>query len=480
MRRSFSGPLLLLGIGAFFLWRNLHPEAPVFDLLAQYWPFLLIAWGLLRLVEGLIWYREGVRGSFSGGEIMLVILICIAGSGIWQAREHGVHFMRSGLDFWGQEYEFPVSATASAAGMKRIVFENPRGNIKVTGGDSNDVTVTGRKLINAYRREDADRANGESPVEIIPRGDRLVVRTNQDRASSNQRIADDLEVTVPRGLAVESRGGAGDYEVGDVQGDVEINSSHGDVRLSKVGGNVRLDVSRSDLIRVVDVKGRMDLQGRGSDMELENIAGQVTINGSFSGTLGFKNLAKPLHFEGTHGTELSAQAVPGQINMDLGEFTATGMVGPIRLVTRARDIKLEQFTQSVELDTERGDIEMTPGKLPLAAIEARSGSGKIELLLPEKAAFHLEATAERGDAVNDFGAPIEKHTEGRSATLKGRVGDGPNIKLTANRGWISVRKEGTAPSEVLPDGPGDGEPHPPMPPKAPKAPKDLKDSEIKM
>jgi DUF4097 and DUF4098 domain-containing protein YvlB len=279
---------------------------------------------------------------------------------------------------------------------------------------------------------------------------------------------------------VESRGGAGDYEVGDVQGDVEINSSHGDVRLSQVGGNVRLDVSRSDLIRVVDVKGRMDLQGRGSDMELENIAGQVTINGSFSGTLGFKNLAKPLHFEGTHGTELSAQAVPGQINMDLGEFTANGMVGPIRLVTRARDIKLEQFTQSVELDTERGDIEMTPGKLPLAAIEARSGSGKIELLLPEKAAFHLEATAERGDAVNDFGAPIEKHTEGRSATLKGRVGDGPNIKLTANRGWISVRKEGTAPSEVLPDGPGDGEPHPPMPPKPPKAPKDLKDSEIKM
>jgi hypothetical protein len=31
MRRSFSGPLLLLGIGGLFLWRNLHPEAPVFD-----------------------------------------------------------------------------------------------------------------------------------------------------------------------------------------------------------------------------------------------------------------------------------------------------------------------------------------------------------------------------------------------------------------------------------------------------------------
>jgi len=62
--------------------------------------------------------------------------------------------------------------------------------------------------------------------------------------------------------------------------------------------------------------------------------------------------------------------------------------------------------------------------------------------------------------------------EGRSATLKGKVGDGPVIKLTANRGWISVRKEGTLPSEVLPDTPGDRRPRPPMPPKPPKSPKD--------
>jgi hypothetical protein len=102
------------------------------------------------------------------------------------------------------------------------------------------------------------------------------------------------------------------------------------------------------------------------------------------------------------------------------------------------------------------------------------------LLLPEKAAFQLEATAERGDAVNDFGPQIRKQSEGRSATLKGKVGDGPIIKLTANRGWIPVRKEGTLPSEVLPDTPGDGGPRPPMPPKPPKSPKNLKDSEIKM
>ena len=66
-------------------------------------------------------------------------------------------------------------------------------------------------------------------------------------------------------------------------------------------------------------------------------------------------------------------------------------------------------------------------------------------------------------------------TNGRAATLKGKSGEGPMIKLTANRGWISVRKEGTEPSEVLPDAP-----RAPKAPKAPKVLKDLRDSEVKM
>ena len=33
-----------------------------------------------------------------------------------------------------------------------------------------------------------------------------------------------------------------------------------------------------------------------------------------------------------------------------------------------------------------------------------------DVLLPEKAAFQLEVTADRGDAVNDFGPQIQKQT----------------------------------------------------------------------
>src|SRR5689334_18434231 len=106
-RRSFAGPVMLLLIGCVFLWRNMHPEIPVWDVMAQYWPFLLIGWGVLRLAEVLIW-RRGVGPAFTGGEIFLVILICMFGSGVWEARQRGFRINGEGLAVFGEQYDYPV------------------------------------------------------------------------------------------------------------------------------------------------------------------------------------------------------------------------------------------------------------------------------------------------------------------------------------------------------------------------------------
>jgi len=474
-RRSITGPLMLLLIGGLFLWNNFHPEASVFQILANYWPFLLILWGVLRLIEAL-WPHEGEwRGSFSGGEVALIVLICIIGWGFWEGYRHGITWTAHGIDMFGDAYDYPVTAKASAQGMKRIVFDSPMGNIKVVGADTQDVQVNGHKSIRAFGRGDADRTNGNTPIEILPEGDHLVVRTNQERAPDNQRVSDDLEVTVPRALAVEAHIRRGDFDISDIASDVELAAGRGDARLSRVGGNARLEMDRSDLIRAVDVKGRVDIQGQGADLALENIQGQVSINGGYTGSLEFKNLAQPLQFEGARNTELHVQAVPGQITMDMGQFNGAGMVGPVRLVTRSRDIRMSGFTQSLALETERGDIELQPS-LPMPAIEARSGIGNIDLVVPDKATFQLDATADRGDAVNDYGPPLQKEVDGRTATLKGKTGDGPLVRLTATRGSVDVRKEGTPASIESAPAP----PQPPKTPKPPNLPKNLKDTEIKL
>ena len=347
-RRSLTGPLMLVIIGGLFLWRNLHPEAsdlrdPRALLALPAGPLGPAAADRSRLARLGPW-----KSGFSGGEVVLVVLVCILGSAMWAGYRNGIHWNGEGLNVFGNEYDYPVSAKAPAAGMKRIVFDIARGNIKVTGADTQEVAVTGNKAIRSFGRDDADRTNNNTPLEIVPEGDHLLVRANQDRAADNQRVSDDIEVTVPKAMAVEARGRRGDFEIGDIDGDVELGGGRGDVRLSRLGGNARVEMDHSETIRAVDVKGRMDVQGQGSDLSLENVQGQVTINGAFTGSLDFKNLAKPLEFEGARNTELHVEAVPGNISMDMGEFTANGLVGPVRLITRSRDIKIGRFSQTHE------------------------------------------------------------------------------------------------------------------------------------
>lgn len=458
MRRSITGPLIVLLIGCLFLWRNFHPEVPVFDLLAQYWPFLLILWGAMRLIEVLL-NRGQWRSGFSGGEIVLIVFICIIGFGAWQAHQFGLHFNGRGLDIFGDSFDYPIQANAPAAGMTRVVFENPRGNIRVTGGDVDQITVTGHKSIRAYQRQDADRTNQSTPVEILPQGDRIVIRTNQDRAPGNQRIDDDLEVTVPRSISVEAHNNSGDDEISDLQGDADLESNHGDLRIARLGGNARLVIGHSDVVNVVDVKGKVDLDGHGSDLTFENIGGQVTVNGSYSGTLEFKNLAQPLDFEGARGTELHVAAIPGSIRLDLSSLTGNNVTGPLRFVARSRDIRLEEFTQSIQVQTDRGDIELHPGKVPLAAIDATTKNGAIDFAIPAGAGFQLQGTVDRGEAANNYGAPLTQDNDGHRATIQGNVGNGPSITLHSNHGRITVEKDGV---------------------NAEEAGKSLKDSEVKM
>jgi DUF4097 and DUF4098 domain-containing protein YvlB len=448
-RRSIAGPLILILIGALFLLYNMRPELPVSELISVYWPFLLIAWGAIRLAEVVFSFLKGKpqQSGFGGGEVVLIVFICLIGSATFSAHRHGFRFGVRGLEMFGESYDYPVAAQQAAGGARRVVFEHLRGNLRVTGSDAPEVRVAGHKRIRSLSRGDADRADRQTPVEMVVEGDTVVVRTNQERVPDNERLTADLEVSVPRGVSVEMRGRSGDYDVSDLTGNVEVNGDRADVRLARIGGNARLNLRRSDTIRAVEVKGNLDVQGGGRDVELENIAGQVSVSGAYSGTLEFKNLAKPLHFE-SQNTELRVEALPGKISMDLGEFSARNVVGPIRLSTRTRDVKIEDFSNALDLETERGDIELLPNRLPLAKIEARSRSGKIELTLPAKAAFQLQASTDQGEAVNEYGPPIQKETEGRSASLKGKVGQGPDIHLTTQRGSVAVRKAGVGSAQA--------------------------------
>ncbi len=444
-RRSIVGPLVLIGLGAAFLINNLHPDLNLFSLAVTYWPFLLIGLGTLRLIEVLLYASQSKplpSGGMGGGEILLIILLCIVGTGIYEGRKH-TGMMRIGrhtMEIFGEAFDYPVNAQKAIGAKPRILFDNTLGNIRVNGGDGDELKITGHKTVHAYSRADADRANDQSPLEVVVEGDRVIVRTNQEKVREDRRVSIDMEVTVPRGASISGRGRLGDFDITGIDGDVEIASDNAGVRLSKIGGNAKVDVKRSDIVRAAGVKGMVEVLGRGNDLEVEDIDGPVSVDGSFAGNLEFKNLAKPFHFV-SRNTDLRVEKLPGRISLDLAALSGDNLVGPITLTTKSKDVKLRDFTQSLQLDLERGDVELTPHSLPLAKIDVRCRlGGNVDLTLPADGKFDLTATTGKGEVRNDYGGSVKIETNGRSSTMK-MSGNGSPIQASTARGTLTVRKE---------------------------------------
>ncbi|MFN0102551.1 MAG: DUF4097 family beta strand repeat-containing protein [Bryobacteraceae bacterium] len=473
MRRgSVVGPLILIVIGAIFLMRNFVPDFRVMDILSVYWPWLLIGWGSLRVVEILNWHRNGQlvpRGGMNGGEWTLVILICLFGSGMYAARNanlfhaNGIHLPN--WDILGERFDFSLSGSEKAVGKTpRILIDNARGDARIIGIDAEDVSVTGTKSIRALTRDDAAKEDNAAKFEILKSGDQIVIRTNLERTSNSRQAHADLEITVPKGASIEARGKYGDFDIENIAGTIEVNSDNAGVRMNNAGGDIRVDLRRSDMVRVVNAKGNVDIKGRGQDVELENIAGVATVSGQYSGEMKFRNLAKPFRFE-SQNSNFRVERIEGEVELVHGRLSGRRLVGPIQITSKSKDIELADFTNTLEIDVERGDIQLRPTRIPLSKINARTRSGNAELVLPTGAKLDLKAEVKKGQIENDFGPPFRLNEEGRSAVLTGSNG-GPEVRIDVDRGEISIRKwtNEDAPSPPDPPAPAKG------PPAAPKAP----------
>ncbi len=425
MRRStFAGPLLLILIGAALLAHNIYPTLPLGDYIARFWPYLLIFWGGVRLAEILIWSAQGkplpARGVV-GGEWFLVVFLVLIGTTYHAV--HGTTFgwpgriSLGGLEVFGEPFDYPVSGDHAASKTARIVFEDLRGDIRITGSDNDRVTATGHKTVRALDQQGADKADRESPLEIAGDANQLTVRIHSE-GIHGPTVNAALEISVPKGASI-------DYD------------------------------GRSGSVSVSNVNGSVVLKGRGSDIDLSDLNGPVSISGTYNGMIQAQRLARGMEFKSSK-TELSIAKIPGELRLGLGDLTASNVVGPVHLATRSQDVRLTDFTDNIEVAVERGDLDLRPGAGPLGRIQARARSGDIRLSLPSNAQFQMNATTTNGDIENGFGEPLKEEGSGRRQTLRGSVGNGPVIDLATERGDIDLVK--TAP----------GTPAPPLPPIAPK------------
>jgi len=448
--RSFAGPVVLIIIGLVFLLGNMHVITwhALGLWFARYWPVLIIIWGVVKLMEYYQAQREGTRapGLGVGGFFLLLFLICcgLAASKAARVNWHAVgDEMDMGDNMWpvfGDTYSFnDQMQQAFPAGASLRVVSN-RGGVTVNSSDQKDIKVVVHKRLVADNEQQSKQVDSQTRPTISVSGDLVTVNANTTGAGDQHAVSTDLDITVPRTVAVDVATQHGDISVQGRDAEVKVSNSHGDVNLGQITGNSSV-VMRKGSLTAAHLKGDLSVDGRLDDTNISDVSGKLEMTGDYFGDMTLAGIKKGVRFKSSR-TDMEFSRLDGDLSMESGDLQAKSLAGPLRLLTRSKDIHLDNVTGDVKVENSNGSVELHAGKLPLGSMQIDNSKGDIQVVLPTEATFSLSARTRDGDIESDFNQ-IQVNSDHGQSTASGKVGSGASrLEINNQYGSIEIRKGG--------------------------------------
>jgi hypothetical protein len=465
-RRSFAGPLVLIVLGAIFLLGNLNMLSwgKIGVWFSHYWPLLLILWGLVKLIEHYQAQREGVRASGIGvGGIFLIVVIVVSGliahtfEQHWSGWRDQINFDDGDFStIFGDKYSFDDHIEQSFPSGASLKVINNRGAVNIHASDDNNIAVVVRKKVNADNQEDANKYNAQTKPTIAVIGGLVTVDAKVEGAGDHP-VETDLDISVPRKAPVSIASRHGDVSIVDRDGNVDVSTQHGDTTVENVTGSVKVSQEKGS-VRVEQVTGDVHVQGRMDDVSLADVKGTAQLDGEFQESVKLERISKSVSFKSSR-TDMEFSRIDGSLNLDSDELHAEQITGPLHLTTRSKNIRLDEVAGDVRLQDDNGAIEV--GMRTVGNVQIDNKNGSLQLTLPDRAGFRVDAHTRDGEVQSDF-PELKVDNNEREGRASGSVGNGgAHIVLNNEHDGIEIRKASAQP------------PRPPVPPSVSKPAKNL-------
>ena len=472
---SIAGPFVLIAVGvvALLLVTGRLASAQFWAWYGHWWPVLLIGLGLVALAEWAIDLRRGMpTGRRFGGYVGLVILLLILGATatgfehFWGPLQ--AQFGDNNDDFFsnfGQaQHDHDMEAVeATVPATAQIEIQNPRGDISVAVGDANQVSVLSHATVFGGTDDEANKIFAAQKPHLTVSGSAVVIKME-----GPGNLRSNLTITVPRSATVNINNGHGDVTVAGISGNVDAVVEHGDFQATSVGGHVVARLASKGNFSAHDVSGDVTAQGVGDDVTISDIRGKLLLDGEYAGDIHLERVNGEIHFHSSR-TDMELARLPGDLSMDLDSLHATQMVGPIRLVTRSKDIELSQVYGQSYVEDSDGRVELDmAGSYP---VEVKNNKGDIEIAVPAGANLQVNGRTHNGDIVSDFPLTISGDD---NKTITGAIGKGgPQLTLTNENADLRLRKGSSAPPapppvSAAPPPNAPAIPNAPLPPGVPR------------
>jgi hypothetical protein len=464
--RSFAGPFVLIVLGVVFLMGTMHilSIGRLAHLFASYWPLLLIFWGVIKLIEHQRAQREGIRSSGIGaGGVFLIVMIVVFGLIATQLERVNWSGLRDQIniddpDFdniFGQSYNFNDHLEENFPANASLKIIDTRGAVSVHASDDNKITVVVRKRVGADNQDDADKYDRETKPTITTIGG-LVTLNAMVEAAGDHAIETDLDVSLPRKVAVSITSRKGDVNLVGRDGAIDIAAQHSDTSIEDVNGNIKVSQEKGS-VKIEQVNGDVHVEGRVNEVSVADVKGAVQLDGEFQESVKLARITKSVTFKSSR-TDMEFSRIEGSLDLDSDDLHAEQITGPLHLTTRSKNIRLEEVSGDVRLQNDNGTIEV--GMRTLGNVQIDSRNGDIQLSLPDKSGFRLDARTHEGEIQSDF-PELKINNDEHEAKASGSVGNASShIVLNNEHDGIEIRRASSTPPKP---------PEPPSPAKAGKA-----------
>jgi len=414
-------------------------------LFANYWPVLLILWGVIKLIEHQQAQREGTRATGIGaGGILLIIMIVVFGLIAtqvervnWNGVKDDFNFDDSDFSniFEGNTFNYDDHLEQDfPAGASLKVIDN-HGAVSIHASNDNKIAVVVRKRVGGDNQNDADKYNSETKPTITSIGG-LVTLDAKTEGAGDHPVETDLDISVPRKVSVTVTSRRGDVSVVGREGAVEISTQHSDTAVEDVTGNVKVSQEKGSL-RVEQITGDVHVEGRLNEVSVSDIKGSVQLDGEFQESVKLERIAKTVTFKSSR-TDLEFSRIDGSLDLNSDDLHAEEITGPLRLSTRSKNIRLDNVSGDVRLQNDNGPVEL--GMRTVGNVQIDNRNGDVQLSLPDKAAFRLDARTRDGEIQSDF-SELKVNNDEHESRANGSVGNGSShIVINNEHDGIEIRR----------------------------------------
>jgi DUF4097 and DUF4098 domain-containing protein YvlB len=449
--RSIAAAVVLIIIGLVFLLLTMgviHHHT-IGLLFAHYWPLLLILWGVIKLIEHEQAKRAGLqsRGIGVGGVFLLIFLVC-AGLIATQIARVDWGNLRDHIQIGDEDFDqiFSGSAFDYSDELQQVFpkggslhINDDRGTITVNVGDGDTMKVSVRKSVHADRQQDADSYNAKTKPQITV-VDKTVTLNANTQGAGDKGVSADLDVYVPRNtdLVITSR--RGDVSITGMNGSVEVNHQRkGEVDINDHTGDVVLNLEGTSA-RAQHLKGDLTIQGHVNEVSIEDVDGAVHLNGEFQESVRLVRVRKGVTFHSSR-TDMEFSRLDGRLDLDAQDLRADSLAGPMRLITRSKDIALEGLSGDLRLENENGTVSVSLHKPGNVQIDNRKGD--VQISIPPSVAAKIDARTRGGDIESDF-SELKIESGDKQSTATGSIGNnGPHLIVNSG-GTIEIRRASVA------------------------------------